>query len=150
MIQRVVSASVYAGEERIASIGSGFVVLLGVGADDHALAGERLARKIAQLRLFSDEAGRFSLALADARGSVLAIPQFTLYGDITRGRRPDFTHAAAPERAHALFDGFCDALGACGATVARGRFGAHMRISMDADGPVTIVATTDAWAEGAV
>ena len=131
VIQRVRSASVDVGAERVAEISAGLVVLLGVGANDRAEDGERLARKIAQLRVFSDDAGRFSLTLADARGAVLAIPQFTLYGDITRGRRPDFTHAAPPERAQPLFDGFCDALRASGVQVARGRFGAR-RSCLDA------------------
>lgn len=138
------------GDERVASIGAGLLVLLGVGAADRAEDAERLARKIAQLRVFGDDAGRLSLSLADTRGAVLAVPQFTLYGDITRGRRPDFTHAAQPERASALFGAFCDALRADGLAVSRGRFGAHMRIAVDADGPVTLIATTDAWPEGAV
>lgn len=146
----MLSASVLVGDERIASIGPGLVVLLGVGADDHAQDGERLARKVAQLRLFADEAGRLAHPVGDAGGQVLAVPQFTLYGDIRRGRRPDFTHAAPPERGRALFDGFCDALRALGPEVATGRFGAHMRIALEADGPVTIVASTDAWPEGQV
>lgn len=150
VVQRVRSATVSSGDERISDIGPGLLVLLGVGASDRPEDGERLARKITDLRVFEDERGRLHRSIADIRGSVLAIPQFTLYGDIRRGRRPDFTHAAPPERGRALFEAFCGALRATGVSVETGRFGAHMRIAMEADGPVTIVATTDGWAEGVV
>ena len=122
--------------------------MLGVGSADRAEDGERLARKIIELRVFEDERGRLHHSVADIGGAILAVPQFTLYGDIRRGRRPDFTHAAAPERGQALFDAFCGALRAAGARVETGRFGAHMRIDLEADGPVTIVMTSDGWAEG--
>ena len=122
--------------------------MLGVGASDRAEDGERLARKLVELRVFEDERGRLHNSVADAGGAILAVPQFTLYGDIRRGRRPDFTHAAPPDRGRALFDAFCGALRASGARVETGRFGAHMRIDLEADGPVTIVATSDGWAEG--
>ena len=122
--------------------------MLGVGAADRAEDGERLARKLVELRVFEDERGRLHRTVADAGGAVLAVPQFTLYGDIRRGRRPDFTHAAPPDRGRALFDAFCGALRATGTRVETGRFGAHMRIDLEADGPVTIVTTTDGWAEG--
>ena len=122
--------------------------MLGVGAEDRVEDGERLARKVVELRIFEDERGRLHGSVADAGGAVLAVPQFTLYGDVRRGRRPDFTHAAAPDRGRALFDAFCGALRATGARVATGRFGAHMRIDLEADGPVTIVITSDGWAEG--
>lgn len=124
------------------------MILLGVGAGDSAADGERLARKILALRVFEDGHGRLQHSIGETAGSILAVPQFTLYGDLRRGRRPDFTHAAPPERGRALFDGFCDALRAAGAAVATGRFGAHMRIALEADGPVTIVATSDGWPEG--
>lgn len=132
----------------LARIGPGLVVLAGVGAADRPEDCERLARKVAELRVFEDERGRMHRSVTDLGGEILAIPQFTLYGDIGRGRRPDFTHAAPPERGLALFDALCGALRATGVTVATGRFGAHMRIEMEADGPVTIVATSDGWAEG--
>ncbi len=138
------------GDERLSAIGPGLVVLLGVGAGDRPEDGERLARKLVDLRVFEDERGKLHLSVADVGGSILAVPQFTLYGDIRRGRRPDFTHAAPPERGAALFDAFCGALRATGVAVALGRFGAHMRIAMEADGPVTIVASTDGWVEGEV
>ena len=136
------------GDERVAEIGPGLVVMLGVGSADRADHGEKLARKLVELRVFEDERGRLHRTVADVGGAVLAIPQFTLYGDIRRGRRPDFTHAAPPDRGRALFDAFCGALRGAGARVETGRFGVHMRIDLEADGPVTIVATSDGWAEG--
>lgn len=136
------------GDERISEIGQGLVVLLGVGADDRPEDGERLARKLVELRVFDDERGRLHRTVADVGGSILAVPQFTLYGDLRRGRRPDFTHAAPPERGRTLFDAFCGSLRGTGVRTESGRFGAHMRIALEADGPVTIVATSDGWAEG--
>lgn len=136
------------GDERISEIGQGLVVLLGVGADDRPEDGERLARKLVELRVFDDERGRLHRTVTDVGGSILAVPQFTLYGDLRRGRRPDFTHAAPPERGRALFDAFCGSLRGTGVRTESGRFGAHMRIALEADGPVTIVATSDGWAEG--
>lgn len=138
----------HAGEERASEIGAGFVVLLGVGSNDRPEDGERLAAKVAALRVFDDERGRLNRTVGEAGGAVLVVPQFTLYGDIRHGRRPDFTVAAAPEIGQRLFDAFCGALRGLGLTVAAGRFGARMRVSIEADGPVTIVATTDGWAEG--
>ena len=123
-------------------------MLLGVGANDRPEDGERLARKLVDLRVFEDERGRLHRTVADVGGSILAVPQFTLYGDLRRGRRPDFTHAAPPERGRALFDAFCGSLRGTGVRTESGRFGAHMRITLEADGPVTIVATSDGWAEG--
>lgn len=125
-------------------------MLLGVGAGDRPEDGERLARKLVDLRVFEDERGRLHLGVAAIGGSILVVPQFTLYGDLRRGRRPDFTHAAPPERGLALFDAFCGSLRGAGATVESGRFGAHMQVAMEADGPVTIVASTDDWPESEV
>ena len=142
------AASVEAAGERSASIGHGFVVLLGVGARDTAMDGERLGAKIASLRVFDDGSGRLQHTVADAGGSVLVVPQFTLYGDLGRGRRPDFTAAAPPDLGRRLFDAFCGVLRANGLTVETGVFGASMRVQIDADGPVTIVASTDRWSEG--
>lgn len=138
----------HAGEERASEIGAGFVVLLGVGSNDRPEDGERLAAKVAALRVFDDERGRLNRTVGEAGGAVLVVPQFTLYGDIRHGRRPDFTVAAAPEIGQRLFDAFCGVLRGLDLTVAAGRFGARMRVSIEADGPVTIVATTDGWAEG--
>jgi D-tyrosyl-tRNA(Tyr) deacylase len=147
-VQRVRSASVEVGGERVGSIGSGLTVLLGVGASDTAIDGERLAAKVASLRIFDDGSGKLQHAVADAGGSVLVVPQFTLYGDVRHGRRPDFTAAAPPEMGRRLYEAFCGALRGSGITVSTGTFGAAMRVQIDADGPVTIVVSTDRWEEG--
>jgi D-tyrosyl-tRNA(Tyr) deacylase len=135
------------GDERVAEIARGMVVLLGVGERDRPEDGERLAAKITALRIFDDERGKMNRALAEVDGMVLAVPQFTLYADARRGRRPEFTSAAAPETAKRLFDGFCGVLRGARIDVRPGRFGASMRVSIDADGPVTIVLSTDGWPE---
>jgi D-tyrosyl-tRNA(Tyr) deacylase len=147
-VQRVRTGSVEVAGEQVASIGYGLVVLLGVGAKDTAIDGERLAAKVASLRIFDDGSGKLQHTVGDAQGSVLVVPQFTLYGDVRRGRRPDFTAAAPPDVGRRLYDGFCGVLRANGLTVATGVFGAAMRVLIDADGPVTIVASTDRWTEG--
>jgi len=138
---------VHVAEEDIASIGPGLAVLLGVAADDRPEDGERIAAKILGLRIFDDGRGRLDRTLKDTRGSVLVIPQFTLYGDVRHGRRPDFTAAAPPDVGRRLFEAFCGLLRAADAVVAQGRFGADMRIVLEADGPVTLVLTTDGWEE---
>ncbi len=130
----------------MAEIKSGVVVLLGVGVNDRPEDGERLAAKIAALRIF-EEAGKMQRALADVGGTVLAVPQFTLYGDARHGRRPDFTAAAPPELGKRLFDGFCGALRGAGVEVRQGRFGAAMLVGLEADGPVTLALSTDGWRE---
>ena len=140
------SASVDVGDERVAEIKTGVVVLLGVGANDRPEDGERLAAKIAGLRIF-EEAGRMQRGLAEVGGMVMAVPQFTLYGDVRRGRRPEFTAAAPPEQGKRLFDAFCGALRGAGLEVRQGRFGAAMLVSLEADGPVTLTLTTDGWRE---
>jgi D-aminoacyl-tRNA deacylase len=145
-VQRVRSATVDVGAERVAEIKSGVVVLLGVGANDRPEDGERLAAKIAVLRIF-EEGGRMQRALADIGGMVLAVPQFTLYGDARHGRRPDFTSAASGELGKRLFDGFCGALRGTGLEVRQGPFGATMLVTLEADGPVTLALSTDGWRE---
>ncbi|MGH2377674.1 MAG: D-aminoacyl-tRNA deacylase [Candidatus Limnocylindria bacterium] len=147
VVQRVRSASVDVEGERISSMGPGLVVLLGVGAGDVPEDGERLAAKVASLRIFEDAAGKMSVSLPDTGGEVMVVPQFTLYGDVRHGRRPDFTRAAPPEKGQRLYDAFCGALRGAGLRVATGRFGAMMRVNTEGDGPVTIVATTDGWDE---
>lgn len=127
-------------------IKAGVVVLLGVGANDRPEDAERLAAKISALRIF-EEAGKMQRALADVGGMVLAVPQFTLYGDARHGRRPDFTAAAPPELGKRLFDAFCGALRGAGVEVRQGRFGAAMLVSLEADGPVTLALSTDSWRE---
>jgi D-tyrosyl-tRNA(Tyr) deacylase len=143
------SASVSVGDEGVADIKSGLVVLIGVGANDRPEDGERLAAKIAALRIF-EEAGKMQLALADVGGAVLAVPQFTLYGDARHGRRPDFTAAAPAELGKRLFDAFCGALRGAGVEVRQGRFGAAMLVTLEADGPVTLALSTDGWRESEI
>ena len=123
-------------------------MLLGVGASDTAIDGERLAAKIASLRVFGDGSGKLQHTVGDAGGSVLVVPQFTLYGDVRRGRRPDFTAAAPPDPGRRLYEAFCGVLRANGLTVETGVFGATMGVQIEADGPVTIVLSTDRWNEG--
>jgi D-aminoacyl-tRNA deacylase len=144
------SASVHVAEERVAEISSGVVVLLAVGAIDRPEDGERLAAKIAGLRIFDDDRGRLQRALGEVGGTVLVVPQFTLYGDARRGRRPDFTAAAQPDVGRRLFDAFCGVLRGKGLQVRQGRFGATMVVTIEADGPVTMVLSTDGWRESDV
>ena len=138
LIQRVSRASVHVDGEEAARIGQGFVVLLGVADDDGAAEAAWLARKIAGLRLFEDDAGKMNLGLADVGGQVLAVSQFTLYGDARKGRRPSFTRAAAPVQAQELYEEFCALLAAEGVPVEKGVFQAHMEVSLVNDGPVTL------------
>ena len=147
-MQRVRAASVEVDGAQAGSIAHGLVILLGVGAKDTAIDGERLGAKIAGLRIFDDGSGKLQHSVTQASGSVLVVPQFTLYGDVHQGRRPDFTSAAPPEVGRRLFEAFCGVLRASGLEVATGVFGAAMRVQIDADGPVTIVASTDRWTEG--
>jgi D-aminoacyl-tRNA deacylase len=138
VLQRVTRAEVRVDDEPVGSIGPGLLVLLGVGpADDEATA-DALARKVVELRIFADDAGRTNRSLLEAGGAVLSVSQFTLFADTRRGRRPGFTHAAEPEAANALYQRFCDALGDAGVRVERGRFGARMAVELVNDGPFTI------------
>jgi D-aminoacyl-tRNA deacylase len=148
VVQRVRSAAVQVKGEPDAKIGPGLVVLLGVAADDRPEDGERLGAKILALRIFDDERGKLGKTVVDVKGAVLVVPQFTLYGDIRHGRRPDFAHAAPPDLGRRLFEAFCGVLRGAGATVEKGTFGADMRLAIEGDGPVTIVVSTDGWAEG--
>ena len=138
LIQRVSRASVQVDSEEAASIGRGYLVLLGVGAGDGEEQAAWLAQKIAGLRLFEDDAGRMNLGLKDVEGAVLAVSQFTLYGDARKGRRPSFTRAAPPAQAEKLYDRFCDLLAAEGVPVEKGVFQAHMEVALVNDGPVTL------------
>ncbi len=142
MIQRVKGASVDIQGERVASIGNGYVILLGVGQGDDEAAAEVLWNKIWQLRINQDEAGKTNLNLADAGGEVLVVSQFTLYADCRRGRRPSFTSAAAPDRANELYEYFVDLVRRDAGAVQTGRFGADMAVSLVNDGPFTIVLDT--------
>lgn len=125
------------------SIGIGYVLLVGIADSDGPRQIEWLAHKIANLRVFEDEAGRMNLSIKDVGGSILSISQFTLFGDVRRGNRPGFTRAGKPEHAERIWEEFNDALRAEGLGVATGRFGAHMRVSLVNDGPVTILFDTD-------
>jgi D-aminoacyl-tRNA deacylase len=139
VVQRVAEASVTVGGEVFSQIGPGALILLGVASGDTAAASERLAGKVARLRIFENDDGRFDRALLDFGGEALVVSQFTLLADTAKGNRPSFTDAAAPEIAEPLYEGFCEALEREGVRVQRGRFGARMQVSLANDGPVTIV-----------
>jgi len=127
------------GGETVGEIGRGLCVLLGVARGDTAAGAARLAGKIARLRVFEDEAGRFDRSLLDVGGSALVVSQFTLIADTAKGNRPSFSGAAPPEEAGPLYERFCEELRAVGVAVAQGVFGARMRVELVNDGPVTIV-----------
>jgi D-tyrosyl-tRNA(Tyr) deacylase len=139
VIQRVSRASVTVAGERLAEIGQGLVVLLGVAAGDTAEDAQKLARKTAELRIFSDADGRFNLSLLDVGGKALVVSQFTLLADTRKGRRPSFTRAAPPEEAEPLVEAFATALRETGVEVGMGRFGARMLVEIHNQGPVTIL-----------
>lgn len=142
VLQRVIRASVSVEDKTIARIGPGLCILLGVGEGDTAAAAEELAEKIAQLRIFRDEAGLFNRSILDVGGEALVVSQFTLYADCRRGRRPSFSHAARPEVAEPLVEHFCRALRAAGVPTQAGVFGAMMLVEIHNDGPVTILLDT--------
>jgi D-tyrosyl-tRNA(Tyr) deacylase len=139
LIQRVASASVSVRGEVVGHIGKGFLVLLGVTHTDTAAEAVWLANKIAGLRLFEDGAGKMNLALADVKGALLVVSQFTLYGDARKGRRPSFVEAAPPPLAEPLVAQFVEHLRRSGFDVASGRFGANMQVQLTNDGPVTMM-----------
>lgn len=149
VLQRVARAAVSwtdaDGTRKRTEIGRGLVVLVGAGPTDTPADADRLADKVAALRIFPDARGRSNLSLREVAGEVLVVPQFTLYADISRGRRPSFIGAAEPELARPLCDRFADRLQAQGIPTARGSFGVSMLVSLDNDGPVTMVLSTDPW-----
>ena len=140
-MQRVSEASVLVDGEVVGAIDRGLVVLLGVGRSDGSREAERLASKIARLRLFDGADGRMDVSLLDLGGdaAVLCISQFTLYGDVRRGLRPSFTEAAGGDEAEELYRGFCNALARQGVRVESGRFGARMSVALTNEGPVTLI-----------
>ena len=138
LVQRVSEAGVTVGERIVGAIDQGLLVLLGVEHGDGESAAEILARKVAHLRIFEDEAGKMNRSVLEVGGGVLVVSQFTLCADVRKGNRPSFTGAAAPEQARALYVRFCDQLAAQGAPVARGEFAARMAVRLVNDGPVTI------------
>lgn len=139
VLQRVERASVRVGTTPVASIGPGLLLLVGVGCGDERLDLASAARKVLDLRVFGDAQGKMNLSLRDVRGEILAVSQFTLYGDSRKGRRPSYTHASPPEAARPVFDAFVATLRAEGACVAVGQFGAHMSVELINDGPVTLL-----------
>lgn len=140
VLQRVKSASVTVGRERISEINSGLLLLVGVGVGDTETEADWLAEKISGLRVFEDEEGKMNRGVREVGGEVLAVSQFTLMADTRKGKRPSFVKAAAPEKAEPIFDHFCEKLRETGVeTVKKGRFGAMMDVSLTNDGPVTIV-----------
>ena len=140
LIQRVRSASVSVYGERIGSIGNGALLFVGFTHRDCEKAVTELASKTVNLRIFPDEQGRLQHSLIDVGGEILAVPQFTLYASTNRGRRPDFTHALAPDQASDLFDKFVFALNrVANRPIATGKFGADMKVNLENDGPFTVM-----------
>ena len=143
LIQRVTQASVTVDGEVLGQIGPGLVVFLGVAETDSQDEIDYIVSKVVNLRIFSDNEGRFNLSALDVDAQLLAVSQFTLYGDTRRGRRPSFSRAAAPEEAAGLFADTLDAFRETGLTVETGRFQAYMNVSLHNDGPVTIMLDSD-------
>jgi D-tyrosyl-tRNA(Tyr) deacylase len=144
VVQRVREASVTEGDHVLGEIGSGLVILLGVRKGDTEVEARWLAQKIANLRIFEDSDGRFNLSGLDVLAEALVVSQFTLYADVSKGRRPSFTEAAPPEVAEPLCDKFVLFLRQTGLHVAKGAFGASMLVRIFNDGPVTIILDRDA------
>ncbi|MGH7762626.1 MAG: D-aminoacyl-tRNA deacylase [Candidatus Dormibacteraceae bacterium] len=146
--QRVATGSVSweeAGVERRATIGHGFVLLVGAGSDDDDNTVRKLADKVIDLRVFADGAGRMNLSLVDVHGSALIVSQFTLFADMSRGRRPSLLKAGDPRRAEQLYEVFVQQFRERGIPTETGSFGADMRVSIENDGPVTLVMSTGEW-----
>ncbi|MBI4261743.1 MAG: D-tyrosyl-tRNA(Tyr) deacylase [Actinobacteria bacterium] len=138
VLQRVTRAAVRVTGDAVAEIGRGLVLLVGVGAGDARHEPDLLAHKVFHLRVFEDGEGKMNLALSDVGGEVLVVPQFTLYGDIRKGRRPSWVAAAPPELAAERVEELAAALERLGARVSRGVFGEHMEVELVNDGPVTL------------
>ncbi|HXL77635.1 MAG TPA: D-aminoacyl-tRNA deacylase [Candidatus Eisenbacteria bacterium] len=146
--QRVASGSVTweeAGTQQAATIGPGFVLLVGAGSDDDESTVRKLADKVVDLRVFADEAGKMNLSLEDVRGSALIVSQFTLFADMSRGRRPSLLKAGDPKRAEELYLAFIQRFRERGIETQTGSFGADMRVTIENDGPVTLVLSSDDW-----
>ena len=139
VVQRTTKSSVSVDGTIIATAGRGLTVLLGVGVDDTEQDANYLADKITHLRVFTDQNGKMNLSLLDVGGELMAVSQFTLFGDCRKGRRPGFDQAAPPDRAKMLYELFVEAVKAYGVPVACGQFQAHMLVSLDNDGPVTLL-----------
>jgi D-aminoacyl-tRNA deacylase len=141
--QRVSRAWVDVGAETVGRIEHGLLVYLGAGKRDDDASMRAMADKLAALRIFEDDAGKMSRDVTEVAGAVLVVPQFTLYGDVRRGRRPSFDDAAAPELANALYERLVETLRARGLPVQTGRFRADMQVHAQVDGPVTILLDTE-------
>ena len=142
-VQRVTEASVEIGGEKVAEIGTGYLVLLGVTHDDDMAKADRLASRLAALRIFEDESGKINRSIVDVGGSIIVVSQFTLYADTSHGRRPGFSGAARPETAEPVYErvvaSLRDILG--DSRVATGRFGAEMKVRLLNDGPFSVELT---------
>ncbi|WP_296826762.1 D-aminoacyl-tRNA deacylase [uncultured Megasphaera sp.] len=139
VVQKTLTSSVTSDGVLVGTAAEGLTVLLGVSVDDDEKDAQYLADKIVHLRIFEDEAGKLNDSLLDKGGDMLVISQFTLYGDARHGRRPSYTEAAKPEQAEALYGRFVEAVRAFGVEAATGRFRTHMVVSLENDGPVTIL-----------
>ena len=139
LLQRVARATVSVNEQEVGRIGPGLVVLLGVSAEDTAEDARYLVDKTLNLRIFADEQNRFNRSARDTGAELLVVSQFTLYGDTRKGRRPDFTKAAPPEQAQSLYEHAVDLFRQAGITVATGIFQEYMQVSLQNDGPVTLL-----------
>ena len=140
VLQRVTSAQVLVDEQTVGEIGKGLLILLGVAGEDHEADAKWLAEKIGSLRIFPDAHGKMNLSIKEAVGSALVVSQFTLLGDCRKGRRPSFDKAAPPDKAEGLYQQFVELLRRDeGLSVATGRFGAMMAVSLVNDGPVTLI-----------
>ncbi len=139
VVQRVSRARVTVDGEIVGEIGGGLLVLLGIGLEDTPASADYLSEKIIGLRIFEDENGKMNKAVGEAEGAILAVSQFTLYGDVRRGKRPSFDDAAPPDKARALYEYFVDRIRATGLRCETGKFQAMMQVELVNDGPVTIL-----------
>ena len=143
VVQRVKGAQVRVGEEVVARVGRGFLILLGVGKTDTEKAGAALAEKVATLRAFDDEQGKMNRSLLETGGQALCVSQFTLYGDCRKGRRPSYDQAALPDQALSLYQSFVGSLRKQGVPTETGRFRVRMDVELINDGPVTLLLDSD-------
>ncbi len=139
VIQRVLNASVTVEGETIGAINQGYLVLLGVGADDTKETADRIIKKLLNLRLFADENDKTNLSIKDIQGSLLIVSQFTLYADCRKGNRPSFTNAGSPALAEELYEYFIEECRKEISVVEHGSFGAHMKVALINDGPFTVI-----------
>jgi D-tyrosyl-tRNA(Tyr) deacylase len=139
VVQRVSEASVTVEDRIVGEIGHGFLILLGVGRDDKPEDADYLVEKITNLRVFTDDQGKMNLSITDTGGAMLVVSQFTLFGDVRRGRRPSYTDAAEPEKANQLYQYFVERVRARGIKTETGIFQAMMQVHLINDGPVTIL-----------